>query len=122
MKAHELLTDDSKFCRRHFATTKEDSMNFTNPRINPDTGECKAAKWDIVGALGYCYPNHAEFEKHFHTVEYSKEIADWVNDYKKSLPEKDLNTLNGNYKVNWPIFNDWAKFSVIREFLLKMDI
>lgn len=122
MKTYELLSDESKLNRRTYASSKDDPNYFTNPRSNPETGVCKASKWDIVGALMHCYPKNEEFYQHFDVIVKSEFIGKWVETYKKGLIEQDYNKIQKDYGSNWAAFNDHAPFSVIQSFLRNLNI
>lgn len=122
MKTYELLSDESKLNRRNYASSENDPNYFTNPRSNPETGVCKAVKWDIIGALMHCYPNNEEFYKHFDVIVKSELISKWIDNYIKGLNEMDYNKLKRNYGSNWAIFNDHAPFSVIKSFLQGLNV
>lgn len=120
MKAYELLSEESKLCRRNYANSKEEPSNFISPV--PYNGVCKAFRWDIIGALMYCYPDYTEYYKHYNAIMYSPRINEWVKTYKDALIEAELTKIRKTYGVNWVIFNDFAKFDEIHGLLKEMDI
>ena len=132
MKTYELLNEEKKLCRRNYSCAKDDPNFFVSPLPYPDAGVCKdilgtvgvckAVKWDIIGALMYCYPDYNEYYKHYDTIIQSSRIHEWVEAYKNTLPEPELMKLRKNYGVDWVVFNDCAKFDEIWALLKELDI
>ena len=122
MKAYELLDEENKLCRRNYSTSKEEPTNFTSPKPFPGTTDCKAVRWDMIGAMMYCYPDYNEYYKHYNTIMTCPRINEWVKAYKEKLTEPELNKINKMYGVNWVIFNDAAKYEEIVGLLKELDI
>lgn len=122
MKAHELLSDESKLCRNNYAVGPTTPPVFTNPGIGP-TGTCAAVKWDISGAIYRCYQDKpTEIEKHMTTIQTSQRIHEWCQAFLKGLSKDEYNKVKKNYGAEWPMFNDFAAFNEIHGLLKILDI
>lgn len=120
MKVSELLAEESSFCRGNFAASKEEKVNFVNPRFF--NGTCKAVKWDIMGAIAHCYENEEECQKHVDAIRISPKIRSWVAWYKNSINHEQLTSLNKTYGADWPIFNDFAPFIQVKNLIKEMNL
>lgn len=122
MKTHELLIDESVFCRGNYAVTTEDRNTFTSPVPNPQTGKCNAVRRDIVGALMFCYPNTEEYYQKFDAVTDSPRLHEWVHAYKSGVKHEELAAINKKYGVDWVVFNDFAPFNIIQKLLRDLNV
>lgn len=107
MKAYELLKTEQQFTKINFAVGTDGY--FTNPAVNPDSGECRAVKWDMQGALYHCYP----FEK----AEEIKEMA-WAEISKLN---KNVDPTKDRVFLNLSDFNDRAGYFKVIELLKKIE-
>lgn len=122
MKIHELLSDESKFARGIYSSTNSERSMYTSPIPNPNTGVCLAERWDIMGALSYCYHGTPEFERIYKMIWTHPLIRQWAENHKRLLKEEERARLKKNANVDWVIFNDCAPHNEIHAALKAMDI
>lgn len=111
MKAYELLSDEKKMCKGNFAVdTDAINATYTYPGINPITNKCKAVKWDLQGALIYCY-GELQSRK---LIEIATKKLHKRNERSKTDP------LVRSYP-NLGIFNDIAPHKEVIDFLKELE-
>lgn len=118
MRAYQLLDSPMKLARGTYALNS-DKM-FTNPQKNQD-GICRAEKWDICGALQYCY-KYSQATTILNEIDrLVREIIDKNNEhpYRSYTESNAHNTIH--YWGGWVTFNDRAIFSDIIAMLKQVE-
>ena len=108
MFAYELLTS-ATLTRTDYAVG-DDGKNFTNPCCGPD-GNCYAKKWDIIGALAYCYS--------YKKAKFIKDMI-WIRVMKLRTPTGDLKYYDQE-KAAIIVFNDHASIEEITTLLKAVE-